>query len=347
MIPLASIWLDLLVLVGLFFPVMIGLGLYAVKVDPTCAAAFEKAKVSLCDARDHTRRALVRWQQRARRNRICRQQQRVLKRIRTYAALTVSEHKSVLLSIWDSSNPALKCAALFNRFVNPSHKAEISQVVADLEAAIRSGSLLFSEDFLTTYSTRFSTVLDQGTNNIIASLCQRSSTAFIQPILRTSDIDAHQHEIKRSVSEAFGSAHKTTEMIKGCIYQLDTHFERFRDLLTPGLFSQLTTLLVGAATGAILGGIGVDSDFIIRQAAGFTAGKWDDWKGKRDETFGNEYCEVLNQVPRLCEAMSSALTTGITQAVEKSCRQRQLQLESRIDALIATSRSGVDLNERT
>jgi hypothetical protein len=133
------------------------------------------------------------------------------------------------------------------------------------------------------------------------------------------------------------------EIIRAHLVQLRENATRFRGILTPGFISKYSNVIVGGITGAALGAIGINSNFLISKAAQFTASKWADWKGKLDEEFGDKFYAALDELPIVCENMDAAVRRSLTEALDRCLRQKLQHLQATLEALSDFSSAGLNV----
>lgn len=311
---IATFWSGLWIIPALLVPMVAFSVLLAMKLDPAVAANIRK------------------WRQR-----------QVLRRLKRRLPAQIAQEQRRLCAAWDK-NPAAQCAVIFNRFRNPSKKVEMAQLADDVDAAIGLGCSLFETDFLRRYGDRLDSLLEVRTAEIAKSLAaqQPMNSAFVIHKLAQNDEQLFQG-FDAAIRQALAEGRRDFETIRAHLEQLRENAPRFRRILTPGFFEQIGNMIIGALTGAALGSVGIDSDFVIQKSARFTAGKWADWRGKANEEFGNKFCEAMEEVPIVCENMDAAVRLSLTAALDNYLQHRLRHQNTTLDALLDLSLAGWDV----
>ena len=311
---IATIWSDLWVLPAILLPSAAVVAMLFIRFDRASAVAFRG------------------WRQR-----------RVLRRLGRKLPSQIAKERQQLCAAWDA-NPAAECAKIFNRFRNPSKKVGLAQLADDVDAAIGLGCRLFETDFLERYGDRFDSLLVVRTAEIAKSLAaqQPTNAAFVIQKLAQNDEQLFQG-FDGAIRQALAEGRRDFDIIRAHLAQLRENSARFRRILTPGFFAQIGNMIVGALTGAALGAVGIDSSFVIRKSAQFTAGKWADWRGKADEEFGDRFVEALEEVPFVCENMDGTVRQSLTAALDMYLQHRLRHQNTTLDALSDLSRAGWDV----
>jgi hypothetical protein len=79
-------------------------------------------------------------------------QRRAINRLERALPEQLKKEKEGLCALWDS-NPAARCAAIFNGFKRPAKKADSTEELADrVDRAIDAASSLFGQDFVSRYA---------------------------------------------------------------------------------------------------------------------------------------------------------------------------------------------------
>lgn len=285
----ASNWLFVVVLLSIF---VIG-GLLAILIDPGCAGAFR------------------RWRQRQAR-----------RRLKKKLPGKNFQDKKCLCAAWDS-NPAAVCAQFFRRFTNPPKKVEREQLMAELESAIEKGLQLCTLDYVAHFTDIYRKLLVVRTGEIAKSLAalHPDNAAFV--IHQIAQDDAQTFRVfDETIREALEEGRTEWASVGPRLEQLRQNFARFHKIICPGFLSSIGNIIIGALTGAALGYVGIDSSFVIRNAARFTAGKWAGWNTQRDEEFGDQFVEALHEVPVACERINAAVRSSLTTALDSYLRHR-------------------------
>jgi hypothetical protein len=313
-IRIATLWSDLWIIPALLVPMAAISVLLALKLDPAFAASFR------------------RWRQR-----------HVLRRLKRRLPAQIAQERRRLYAAWDK-NPAAQCATIFNRFRNPSKKVAMTQLADDVDAAIGLGCSLFETDFLGRYGDRLDSLLEVQTAEMAKSLAaqQPTNAAYVIHKLAQNDEQLLQG-FDAAIRQALAEGRRDFGIIQAHLEQLRENAPRFRRILTPGFFSQIGNMIIGALTGAALGAIGIDSDFLIQKSAQFTAGTWSDWRGKANEEFGNKFCEAMEEVPIVCENMDAAVRRSLTVALDNYLEHRLRHQNTTLGALLDLSLAGWDV----
>jgi len=312
---IATIWSDLWVLPAIILPLLTVGALLAIKFDPTCARAFRG------------------WRQRY-----------VIRHLTKQLPKQIANERQQLLRAWDG-NPAARCAALFDRFINPREKKSRTEVADDVDMAVASGCQLFQSDFVDRYGDFYASLLVVQTAEIAKSLAaqQPANAAFVYHKLAQNDEELFRG-FDASVRKALAEGRAAFAIIRAHLEQLRENSERFRRIIDPGFFANIGNIIVGALTGAALGAVGIDSDSVIRHSARFTAGIWADWTGKADEEFADKFCEAMTEVAVVSENMDAGIRRSLTAALDMYLQHKLQHQKTTLDALSELTRAGWDVN---
>ncbi len=248
------------------------------------------------------------------------------------------------LAIQTETNPSIRCKQLFDRFVSPPCKKEPEAVLVDLHTAILAGSRFFESDFVEGYAAKMKIRLRVESVPLAQSLAGLNSgnESFIMKRLSWDDAFVAV-QIESSIN---------ADALKGkCIYRevaerislLREGFERFQEIVQPGIGREIAGILIGALTGGILGYVGIDSDSVIKTAAKFTVGTYDNWRSKSDEAFGNVYCGALYEIPMFCEYLDMFVRDAFKDATEEFLQYKLKHLSATVDTLLEMSRAGCNV----
>jgi hypothetical protein len=290
------------------------IALFAFKTDPTFAMAFR------------------RWRQR-----------QILRTLKKQLPTQLKKDKQHLCAAWDA-NPAAQCAAIFDRFKHPPKKVELEQLADDIDSAIETACRLFDDDFVSRYADVYSKLLVVRTAQIANALAaqQPANADFVIQKLTQRD-DEVLRGFDASIRHALAEGRKDYELIRAHLEQLRENSGRFRRILTPGFFSKIGNILVGAVTGGLLGWMGTSSGFVISKSARFTAGKWADWRGKADEEFAEKFVAAVYELPTVCGHMDATVRRSVTDQLDLYLQHRLEHRRATLETLFELSRAGWDV----
>jgi hypothetical protein len=273
------------------------------------------------------------------------QQRRAIRRLKRQLPEQCQQEKQRLCELWND-NPAAQCTTIFNRFERwPPSNANPEEVADEVERAITVAWSVFERDYTSRYADLYAKRLVVRTTEAAEQLAAQYPENAGLILQRVAENDAEiSRRLEECIRDALSQADGDRELIRAHITQLKEDLPQLRRVLTPSLLSKMSPILVGAATGGILGALGLHSLFLTFKASQFTAGRWVAWKSKEDEEFADRFSKQLTQqLPTLCEDLNVKVRQSLAAAIDCYIQHKFKLEQGVLDVLDGLSHAKCDV----